>query len=37
MPGVYKTDPSKKKSHWLIPDPEDSARRWLTGERRKEG
>jgi hypothetical protein len=35
MPGVSKTS-DKKKSHWHIPDPEDTARRWNAGERREE-
>jgi hypothetical protein len=35
MPGVRKTDPSKKKSHWVL-DPHDVARRWKAGEPRKE-
>jgi hypothetical protein len=35
MPGVEKNDPAKAKSHWNIPDPEGSAGRWLTGERKE--
>lgn len=35
MPGVSKTG-TTKKSHWIIPDPEASARRWLAGERRND-
>jgi hypothetical protein len=34
MPGVEKLDPTKKKSHFHIPDPAGSARRWNAGERR---
>jgi hypothetical protein len=34
IPGVHKTDPNIKKSHWDIPDVGDSARRWRSGERK---
>jgi hypothetical protein len=35
IPGAHKTDPSKKKSRFVIPDPEESARRFLAGERKE--
>jgi hypothetical protein len=35
MPGVEKLDPTKKRSHFHVPDPADSARRWNSGERRR--
>jgi hypothetical protein len=34
IPGVHKTDPNTKKSHWDIPDVGDSVRRWRSGERK---
>jgi hypothetical protein len=34
MPGVEKLNPSLSKSHYHVPDPADSARRWNSGERR---
>lgn len=33
IPGVQKNDPTKDKSHWFAPDPEDSVRRYFAGER----
>lgn len=33
IPGIHKADPTKPKSHWFAPDPEDSVRRYLAGER----
>ena len=33
IPGTSKADPTKAKSRWIIPNPTDSARRFLDGER----